>query len=1282
MKFYATCQYKCGADNNLQPTASTATTTQQCTLHNCHLGHEIMATGDSGDQPADNTTTNSPSSLYSSSCPQLTQYRSLPRNLYSAIRKPLTLYGSGNGNDGDSTQHQLQQQSLLCGGTQPTTLRTSSEQELRRSSAFDKGHRRQLLANKKLILCNKSPPAAAETEKVEEIPPLLPPKKFANPELPTKKKSSTAADHIQTVSSATAAAFQTERILCENCRFNDQPVVWWVSCPRLAHQQQGSTQSLKEYTNTTAQFLAMQQQQQPLNANVNVNHNHMSVTTNTATMLPKPVLKPSSTTGVIPSSSAGIPNPGQQSVMANQSYSKATITTASAAANTLNTNASTIASTATPSPPPPPVIRPHHHRSISGLSGLDLYDNYGVGGGGSSTHVPSSNYGSTCRRHTKQQQQLLTQQQQYHTHHPHPQQHLLPSHQQHQQQQYSTCCSSYNIDHKMQTPSCMCGKLYHQQVTRAPRETLAPPPSHHHVGMHAATAGAAAAAANTNRGCNHNLYYGPDSCVHQFEDQDSGFPGLRDQEFYLLHRNIPALRRTGVDTTGIRQHFYPDGGWGWIICGMSFLIHILTTGLQLSYGLTLFYAVHHIRNASGNEWLGALSWSISMLVAPFVETLCRRKSTRLLAVVGGLVLSLGILFTSFATEVDQVIFSYGFVFGIGVSMVRETSTIMLGNYFKKRRLFVEMVAMSGEGVGIALFSVLLKEGVGKMGWRSGLQIVAALTSISFFVGLLYRPASLYHPQRRAIQHLKNQRKKLRDHKTNNIPAEPNIIKKIIQDISNLKSGTVKILLLTSAVAALGIYTPMFTMSLNAAKEGSDVQELVLLQTMLGMSTTLGVVLAGVLIRRPFVVQNFVISTPIISQVFLAAVALSILFMSFMMGYKSLCILSGIYGVGFGGFRFSLKMLVLEKVKLKFSKTWSFIRGIEAIPVLISVPLTIFLNDYSPKYGRAGYYICSAAAAIAAIIIFFIGYSSYSHQNPSQRSQENGSIVPAAPRLRSMSTQYVRNKYQPAFTVDYPKSNGCDYPAPDLLNRSCISLNQLGESASCLCGPVRNMCNYHTPLHQRRHCGALANLPQNQLQHHHMAAGGGGDLDDHHHHRYPYVYDNGTGSYLRRSLSFIQNANCCGANQFQLQCQANVQWSHRDLRMDSTQPLLCTCSPSSYFSNCKSQSVPEGLSTMSQQCKCKPTSQPSREYIYVPRHHQQALLPPSSHNLQSTSNHNCSCHNLQKLAQSSGNSNLVGSKLSSTGPAAHQSATMPKCKLKRSQSLSRPMTYVEQMTTSV
>lgn len=53
----------------------------------------------------------------------------------------------------------------------------------------------------------------------------------------------------------------------------------------------------------------------------------------------------------------------------------------------------------------------------------------------------------------------------------------------------------------------------------------------------------------------------------------------------------------------------------------------------------------------------------------------------------------------------------GIVVGVGATMVRESSAVMLGHYFKRRRQFVEMITMSGEGVGIALFSVILKEGL-------------------------------------------------------------------------------------------------------------------------------------------------------------------------------------------------------------------------------------------------------------------------------------------------------------------------------------------------------------------------------------------------------------------------------------------------------------------------------------------------------------------------------------------------------------------------------------------
>lgn len=111
-------------------------------------------------------------------------------------------------------------------------------------------------------------------------------------------------------------------------------------------------------------------------------------------------------------------------------------------------------------------------------------------------------------------------------------------------------------------------------------------------------------------------------------------------------------------------------------------------------------------------WLGALCLAVSLVTAPLVVAFCRRKSTRLTAVFGGLVMALACLFTSFAQQLHQVLLSYGLVLGVGTGLVRETSSLMLGHYFKQRREFVEMVVQTGAGVGIALFSVLYKEAVG------------------------------------------------------------------------------------------------------------------------------------------------------------------------------------------------------------------------------------------------------------------------------------------------------------------------------------------------------------------------------------------------------------------------------------------------------------------------------------------------------------------------------------------------------------------------------------------
>ncbi|XP_034668028.1 uncharacterized protein LOC117901403, partial [Drosophila subobscura] len=803
---------------------------------------------------------------------------------------------------------------------------------------------------------------------------------------------------------------------------------------------------------------------------------------------------------------------------------------------------------------------------------------------------------------------------------------------------------------------------------------------------------------------------------HIADEEDSAFPALADREFHMLHRNIPALRRTGVDTTRIRQYFYPDGGWGWIICGVSFLVHILTTGLQLSYGLLLFYAVQYLHNTSGIELLGALSWSISMLATPFVVSLCRKRSIRLLSIVGGLVMPLGILFTSFATEFGQVVFSYGIVFGIGVAMVREASTVMLGNYFKRRRQFVEMVAMSGEGVGIALFSVILKEGVGKAGWRLGLQIVAALTALSFFMGLMYRPASLYHPQRRAIQHLKNQRKKMREKKpilSQEVGGE-SPTRYLFLDISSLKSVTVKILLMTSSVASFGIYTPMFLMALNAAKEGSDVQELVLLQTFLGISMALGVVIAGALLRRVFVIRHFVINTKIVTQLFISIVALAILFLSFVMGYKGLCILSWLYGIGLGGFQYSLKILALERIKLKhFSKAWGFIRGVESVPVLISVPLTSFLNDYSLKYGRAGYYICSAAAAISGIIIFFISepqHQQQHHQNHQQHQQHhhqhqhrggqahlNGHL-PTPMLMRHSSAR--QHRPTPHMHMDYGYG---EYPAPDLLSRSCISLNQMDpylQTSTNYCQRHMQQQQQQQQQHHHSHSHLHGTGPPQQQQHPQQL--GCHNLDMQQVRGAGGAYEVGQGSIgarmgkrLQRSLSFIQQHNCCDGLYCSFHSTYELGCHKSNKSQDGRQALICTCSPSTTTTTAtnyggghmagahlaggggggganstRSRSVPEGLSTMSQQCNCRhgsglgPGAGPTREFIYVPHAYASLQRTPHRH--------------------SQGAGTAAGGAGGAVGGACQTMRNNPQCRLKRSQSLCRPgaVQFVEQITTSV
>ena len=91
-----------------------------------------------------------------------------------------------------------------------------------------------------------------------------------------------------------------------------------------------------------------------------------------------------------------------------------------------------------------------------------------------------------------------------------------------------------------------------------------------------------------------------------------------------------------------------------------------------------------------------MSTSMSLFISPLVIGLCRRKSTRLTAVMGGLITALGCLFTSFASQFHQLFFSYGMMIGkiciwIISCLFSRLSVVFLFVYKTDVTFFVDML---------------------------------------------------------------------------------------------------------------------------------------------------------------------------------------------------------------------------------------------------------------------------------------------------------------------------------------------------------------------------------------------------------------------------------------------------------------------------------------------------------------------------------------------------------------------------------------------------------------
>ncbi|KAG5684299.1 hypothetical protein PVAND_013534 [Polypedilum vanderplanki] len=446
-----------------------------------------------------------------------------------------------------------------------------------------------------------------------------------------------------------------------------------------------------------------------------------------------------------------------------------------------------------------------------------------------------------------------------------------------------------------------------------------------------------------------------------------GKVGVFEKNSSKATSSIPSLSINSNATINI--HYYPEESifWSYVIVFISTTVQILIHGLQLSFGIFLIYAkVFFFKNNQFDlitcGWLGALSCGLSLFISPLTIGVCKRKSTRVTAVIGGLVTALGCLFTSFASQFHQMFFSYGTVVGIGVGMCRDCSTLMIAQYFKRKREFVEIFIVSGSGVGIALMSTFIKSAIESIGWRLGLQAVTVCVFCTFILATCYRSASLYHPQRRAILHLKNQKRKIKD-KNKQFEGPP------FFDFSTLRSKTVRILLLSSSITAFGINTPLFYLAHQITVDGLS-DKVLMLQVYLGCSWVLGCVIFGLLVVKNNVECRIARQYLLMTSGFMCG--LTMLSLPTINGgnYHAYLLFVWIYGLFLGGYHYSLKMFTFEKVRARnFARAWGFVQFSQSLPIIFGIPIAGYLNvNYA---GQIGYYMCAACSIVGSLTLFLV-----------------------------------------------------------------------------------------------------------------------------------------------------------------------------------------------------------------------------------------------------------------------------------------------------------------------
>ena len=129
------------------------------------------------------------------------------------------------------------------------------------------------------------------------------------------------------------------------------------------------------------------------------------------------------------------------------------------------------------------------------------------------------------------------------------------------------------------------------------------------------------------------------------------------------------------------------------------------------------------------------------MFSPVTSRLSERYGVRQVILLGGILMSVGLLLTSFAADILFMYLTYGILLGIGTSLCATMALIVTADYFEKHLSLATGIAASGGSIGTLALAPTLQVLVDSYGWRVTFRIMAIGGFVLALTGLIYEPRS-------------------------------------------------------------------------------------------------------------------------------------------------------------------------------------------------------------------------------------------------------------------------------------------------------------------------------------------------------------------------------------------------------------------------------------------------------------------------------------------------------------------------------------------------------------